>query len=154
MGWDDIADKSARPLFCCCTDHCQLCETLSVIKWGWLILFLIEWDSASIIYIFYAAKHVYSLLSIILLSLLLQAIVYFHYCYFLKYLKPAAVLLWSVWIWEKQGIDESEIVLQNVICTVFNALTVYKCSSSNDALYTTYQYLCHTCWNAVLECIM
>jgi len=63
-------------------------------------------------------------------------------------------LLQSVWIWEKQVIDETEIVLQNVPCSVFNALTVYKWSTSNVSMYTTYRYVCHTWWNSVLECIM
>jgi hypothetical protein len=36
-------------------------------------------------------------------------------------------------------IDETEIVLQNVICLVFAALTVYRWSSSNIALCTVYQ---------------
>jgi hypothetical protein len=86
--WDNMADKSASPLSCCRTDHCQLCGTLSVIKWGWLILFLVEWDCPFFIYTFYAAKRVYYLLNIIMLFMLLQAILYFHCWYFIKYLKP------------------------------------------------------------------
>jgi hypothetical protein len=32
-----IAGKSACPSSCYCTDHSQLRQTLSLIKWGWLL---------------------------------------------------------------------------------------------------------------------
>jgi len=43
--------------------------------------------------VFSAAKHVYSLLKVILFVVLLPAILYFHCCCFIKYLKPALLLL-------------------------------------------------------------
>lgn len=35
--------------FCCYTDHCQLSEVLSVMKWGWLLLSFMEWNCPSLI---------------------------------------------------------------------------------------------------------
>lgn len=105
--------------------------------WGYWFCSLLNETLLPLFNIFSAAKRVHSLLHIIMLLWLLQPVLHFHCCCFINYLKPAVLqnLLRSVWIWEKQVIDETEIVLQNVICSVFNELSVYKWSSSNIALY-------------------
>jgi hypothetical protein len=37
-------------LSCCCTGHSELCQTGCFVKWGWLLLCYMEWDSSYIIW--------------------------------------------------------------------------------------------------------
>ena len=75
-----IVLSQLSPHFCCCADHCQLS---CVIKWGWLPLCLMEWESQSF-NVFIVSKWVHILLKLnfhAFDSIYIQVTVKHNFCY-------------------------------------------------------------------------